>query len=160
MSIIYDALKKVEKTDTQEHQPLAQKKPKSHLKTFSLFISVAIFGILAAGILFRFFTPSLPAKAAKAPQPAKINIPVKLPSAQQATAEEKKAAVEPEKAASEMPSSLVLNGVFFSENEGYALINNQIVKQGDSIEGATLTKIGLDEVELEINGQPFKLKTR
>lgn len=55
----------------------------------------------------------------------------------------------------------MLNGVFFSENEGYALINNRIVKEGDALEGVTVKRIKLDEVELEAeDGSTIKLSTK
>jgi len=55
----------------------------------------------------------------------------------------------------------VLNGVFFSKNEGYALINNKVVKQGDSVEGIKVRKVNLDDVELETStGVKFKLTTQ
>jgi hypothetical protein len=44
---------------------------------------------------------------------------------------------------------LVLNGVFFSGPDAYGLINNQIVKVGDQIAGATVKKITVTDVELE-----------
>jgi hypothetical protein len=46
-------------------------------------------------------------------------------------------------------TQLVLNGVFFSGPDAYGLINNQIVKTGDQIAGATVKKITVTDVELE-----------
>ena len=57
----------------------------------------------------------------------------------------------------ELSASFVLNGVFFSGNEGYALINNRVVKKGDVIDGATVVGIALDEVDLEAEGSVIKL---
>lgn len=57
----------------------------------------------------------------------------------------------------ELKEKLVLNGVFFSEGQKYALINNQIVKVGDSIIGAKVKRITLEEVELEFEGSIIKL---
>nr|MBC8436521.1 hypothetical protein [Candidatus Omnitrophota bacterium] len=49
-----------------------------------------------------------------------------------------------------LPASLVLNGIFFSQDEGYyALVNNKIVKVGDDIDGAKVRHIDFDNVELE-----------
>lgn len=47
-------------------------------------------------------------------------------------------------------TALVLNGIFFSQDDGYyALINNKIVKVGDDVNGAIVKHIDLDNVELE-----------
>jgi len=59
----------------------------------------------------------------------------------------------------ETPPVFTLNGVFFSGNEGYALINNRIVKQGDKIDGATVVQIFLDEVDLDFGGSIIKLSS-
>ena len=53
--------------------------------------------------------------------------------------------------------SLVLNGVFFSKDTGYALLNNHVVKEGDFIEGAKVKRITLDGVVLEYSGREVKL---
>ncbi|MDP2943700.1 MAG: general secretion pathway protein GspB [Candidatus Omnitrophota bacterium] len=54
---------------------------------------------------------------------------------------------------------LLLNGIFFDETQPYALINNQIVKRGDMIEGAKVVQILSNEVVLEFEGTTIKLKT-
>jgi predicted transcriptional regulator len=55
----------------------------------------------------------------------------------------------------------MLNGVFFSKDQGYALINNKVVKQGDSVEGVKIKKVNLDDVELESStGVKFNLTTQ
>jgi hypothetical protein len=55
--------------------------------------------------------------------------------------------------------TLILNGVFFSQDEGYALVNNQIVKEGDLVDGARVKQITLDTVELDFQGSVIKLTT-
>jgi len=54
---------------------------------------------------------------------------------------------------------LDLNGVFYSGNEAYALMNNQIIKVGDIIEGAVVKRISLEGVELEKEGQFVQIST-
>lgn len=46
-------------------------------------------------------------------------------------------------------ANLVLNGTVSSEYENYALINNQIVQEGDQISGLKVKKISSEGVELE-----------
>ena len=55
--------------------------------------------------------------------------------------------------------TLILNGVFSSGEESYALINNQIVKLGDKISGAVIKKIAPEEVLLDSDGSEIKLTT-
>ncbi|MDD5109544.1 MAG: hypothetical protein PHC29_08640 [Candidatus Omnitrophica bacterium] len=51
----------------------------------------------------------------------------------------------------------VLNGIFFSDNDGYALVNNQIVRENDSVDGAKITKITTNTVELDKDGKLISL---
>lgn len=140
MSIIYDALKKVEnklgqpKTQDLRIMPLAKKN--FPIKIFVLFLAVLALGFLMAKVLFSFgfiekVIPAAslpkPPSTSKAPKQQVINIPPEL--------NEKSGPVEPGVSAPSRDktpdfSSLVLNGVFFSGQEGYALINNQILKRG------------------------------
>jgi hypothetical protein len=58
-------------------------------------------------------------------------------------------------------SSYILTGVYFSGNKAFALINNQIVEEGDEIADAKVFKINLDEVILKLaDDQIIKLTTR
>lgn len=57
-------------------------------------------------------------------------------------------------------TSFILNGLFFSAEDAYALINNQIVKEGESVDGATVKRIDEDGVELEFNGAKVELPYR
>ncbi len=54
----------------------------------------------------------------------------------------------------------ILNGIFFSENNGYALVNNQIVRENDSVDGAKVIKITANTVELDSDGKLTSLSTR
>ena len=153
MSIIYDALKKVEKSFTKE--PLQQKEiqkqpepPKFNSKVFLLYALIICLGLFIGNSVFRF----LGRRKARPPEAATIITPA-IPE----SAPSLPAASLPAQVRKEVSLSLVLNGIFFSENEGYAVINNQIVKVGDTVEGATVKQIGFDEVELEFAGSTFKL---
>lgn len=53
-----------------------------------------------------------------------------------------------------------LNGVFFSDGKGYALINNQIVAKGDLFEGMRVLGVFDDSVVLDKDGTYFMLNTR
>ena len=169
MSIIYDALKKVERSI--HPNPTLQIQKKEHKikpKVYLLFVLVAGLGIFVANIVFGLFTKSLQSKKnamtgnlpqVKLEQNLVSQPPQALPK--EAPLAESSLSLSPIPADTENLTSpvLVLNGVFFSENEGYALINNQVVKKGDVINGATVTQITLGGVELEFQGSVIKVST-
>jgi len=161
MSIIYDALKKVEKSNsvtpkTEDKKSVSSAGPK--IKTYLLYILVVCLGAVIANMFLGVFTKpvkvvkvnktaALPVLPPAVPAAPKVLPPVVLPSPP----------AEPQKQAEFPP--LVLNGVFFSQAEGYALINNRIVKEGDTVDGALVKRIRLEEVELEFEGFVTKLST-
>lgn len=150
MSIIYDALKKVETSaaaaNNNANLKVTPKNIKRKVRPYLLYALVICFGIFIGSILFRTWEQSSPKDTA-----ADINPPSAAPQPQQPQ--------QPKTVSVQMQSKaqFLLTGVFFSENEGYALINNRILKEGDKINGATVTRIGLDEVELEFEGSNIKL---
>lgn len=160
MSIIYDALKKIEKSKsvTPENAPKKDASSRPKPKMYLLYILVVCLGWGIANLFFSFFTrppqvgkpkkiaalPALPQPVTTAPPEVKVKEEIKLPLPEVRRQSE---------------FSLVLNGVFFSQDEGYALINNRIVKAGDIIDGAFIKHIGLEEVEVEFEGSIIKLYT-
>src|SRR3989338_10966552 len=155
MSIIYDALKKVEKSGaagfTLEENPEEAVKKKH--RAYLIYILVACAGIFIANISFKLFIDKASRNNLKPQEIVKLgvnkaqeqNLPAQIPKE------------EPPKKEDPPLAPVVLNGIFFSSDEGYALINNQIVKVGDTIEGATVKRIAMDEVELELNGSIIKI---
>ncbi len=155
MSIIYDALKKIEKSNIlRGGVDKKGKESKTRLKVYLLYFLVACSGLFIGNIFFNFLSApkdiltrlARPSVKEALPQP-RDEIPLETAPT---------ASVGPAKKLREL---LVLNGIFSSQDEGYALINNQIVKEGDLIEGATVKRIGLNEVELEFQGSTIKLST-
>ncbi len=55
------------------------------------------------------------------------------------------------------PPSLTLSGIFFSNDEGLALINNRVLKEGDKIDGAVIKRITPETVELSWQDQNIRL---
>ena len=166
MSIIYDALKKVERTTNKDIiSEVNKERSASKLTSYLLYALVACAGIFAANMIFSAFSPE---NAAPLPKEAKIILPAA--SRKTATAAKETLGPIPPKVApaviveakiEPMIPPLMLNGVFFSKNEGFALINNKVVKQGDSVEGIKVKKVNLDDVELETStGVKFKLTTQ
>jgi len=54
---------------------------------------------------------------------------------------------------------LYLSGVFFSQDEGFAIINDEVVAEGDVVGKARVVRIGFNEVELESEGKTIKLSS-
>jgi type II secretory pathway component PulC len=101
-----------------------------------------IFGLLTRPKTKPITTPVLPAA-----------IPIdKISSPSQ---EEKPAS--PSEPAKTPEPALTLNGVFFQQGQGYALINNQILKIEDTIQGAKVEEISLEKVILEFEGRKITL---
>ncbi len=158
MSIIHEALKKVEAANN----PQAKAKPvagnKANLKAYLLYLVVAALGFLSANLIFSFFTKPLHKAYPAAKQGIANRVkPVELKPAIQPPPPQPP--IPPEEAAQGKvaPTSLTLNGVFFSGEQGYALINNEIVKEGDKIAGATVVRITLEGVELKTSDSGIKL---
>jgi len=160
MSIIYDALKKVEKINdiSSSLKTKGERKPK--LKPYLLYTLVIVLGFFIANIIFNIFAKHLQNNTkvlVRTDVVTKIQPHPELPQDASSSLETKPPLFL--KTQKQPPPSLVLNGVFFSGDEGYALINNQVAKVGDIIDGARLLQITLDGVELEAEGVTIKLPT-
>ncbi|HNX82108.1 MAG TPA: general secretion pathway protein GspB [Candidatus Omnitrophota bacterium] len=168
MSIIYDALKKVEaKVSLSVSHDAAEVKMKKPLNVKLLVICglVACVGIGIAHLIFSAVVSTIPDKveanrvlpvAGVVKQPAPITPSTQVPQASGAGTQP---VVETEPPAEESPQ-LVLNGVFFSEDGGYALVNNKIISQGEEINGAKVTQITQEEVVFDFKGKEIRLSTR
>ncbi len=157
MSIIYDALKKLEQEAVTETRPRPKEKifKQQKIKLIAIYILVACVGLVIGNLIFSTLAPPLPGAKARpvtlAREPLKAEIPPLQGIAHVAQAPSQETLPSP---------ILVLNGIFFSQEEGYALINNQIVKEGDEVNGAKVKKISMDEVELNALGSSIKLSYR
>lgn len=162
MSIIYDALKKVEqsniKGESQQEDSLRRHAKKHRLKTYLLYVLVVCAGLFAVNIFFTFLArPKIISKIDIKPLAAATV------AKQENKQEEPSVAVQPAPAASPVTATssgmFVLNGIFFSQEEGYALVNNHIVKVSDTVDGALVKRIDVSEVELEMDGSSVRLNT-
>lgn len=148
MSIIYDALKKIERAQEPiDSSVKINKGGKPKLKIYSVYVLAVCLGLFIASIFFNLFARQFQNDFKKVQD---VNLSPALPKDVTSTPLSAEVKKEPQ-------PSLVLNGVFFSENQGYALINNQIVKEGDLVEGALVLRITLEEVELKYRGSTIKL---
>lgn len=62
-------------------------------------------------------------------------------------------------AAANEAGTLTITGIVYSDTPS-AVINNQIVSEGDKVSGATVVKINRDSVEFEMNGKKWKQKVQ
>lgn len=81
------------------------------------------------------------------PLPATIRDPMKPGTVPGATSDGAAAATTGE---------LVVKGIVFSQDRPTALINNEIVKEGQVVEGITVVDIDRTEVEFELSGKRWK----
>jgi len=153
MSIINEALKKTEehlKKNADKINPLPHKP--TLLKPFLFYILILLAGILVANFIFTLLRHKI-----QTTQTPKINAdtiiqttnPPPLPTLPSQPPEENKP----------LETSFILNGIFFSANDSYALINNQIVRENDSVNGAKVDLITINSVQLDNAGQTITLTT-
>lgn len=154
MSIINEALKKTDE-QLKKYTPLNNSLPPktSKFRSFLLYVLILLAGLWLGNFIFNQLshliqgTPApkqdnlTPAQIAPEPAPA---APINQP------AEE----IKPPK------SNFILNGIFFSNNDGYALVNNQIVRENDYVDGAKVSSITSNTVELDNAGEVITLSTR
>jgi len=152
LSIIYDALKKVEKnvnktsSDKEEPKNNNTKKPRPIL----IYIFVILLGLYAGNMVFGLWArpkakPSSPPTISEVTT-NKISAPIQPIKTT--------LAVEPTQTRA---PTLILNGVFFQQDQGYALINNRILKINDTILEAKVEEISLEKVVLEFEGKKITL---
>ncbi|MFQ6066201.1 MAG: hypothetical protein ACE5K3_02845 [bacterium] len=56
------------------------------------------------------------------------------------------------------PPKLVLKGIAWDETQPLALINDLVVKEGDTVEGARIVRIDFDGVAVRYRGKKFAIK--
>lgn len=144
MSIIYEALKKLQTSEPQRPSP--KRIP------FFIYIIVVILGILLARSIFTLFT-----------KPKKIIPPLSSvnlsPPTNTLEIEEEIKPMEKEEKLLEIPT-FSLSGILYSDNQKWAMINNRILKEGDTIEGAKVIGISADGVELNWKGEKIFLRLK
>lgn len=173
MSIIYEALKKVSAAQNHNSGIASGNKTavsgKDKLKLILLCILIVSFGFFFADVFFSIFMNPKPvstdlAKASGVHKDKPVlvespSVPV-LAVTEKTTSPAKESTVAADTSSLEpfpAEEKLVLSGVFFSQEQGYALINGQIVRVGDTISGALVKGISLDGVTLEVQGKIIEL---
>jgi hypothetical protein len=162
MSIIYDALKRIEKK-TKDTEYGFDSRKRDTRKSRRLGCILLILLILCLVALFvdksstkkYFIKSTLTDKHTMYPKvsritmtgkektPAKV-VPLSAPKAEPPTTDKK------------LPL-FYLNGIFFSDGEYLALINDQLVQTGGFIEGAQVQKIDSEGVDIKFGESSFRL---
>ncbi|MEW6101790.1 MAG: hypothetical protein AB1481_05790 [Candidatus Omnitrophota bacterium] len=164
MSVIYDALKKVEKAQGKETGADASGNKRSFfLKSTKilLYFSASCVGLILGSIIFGTLSkkPAIAKKIALAKEaiPEAISRVVEKPIPIPQSAPEKEDAPASKE---EARIGFSLNGIFFSEGKGFALLNNKVVMEGDYLEGAVVQKINPEDITLLVDGASLTLSTR
>jgi hypothetical protein len=153
LSIIYDALKKVEETTDKGSSGKEEPKAKDRCKPkpILIYILVILLGLFVGNMAISLLTRPKAKPISSSALPAVIPVN-KIP----APIREEKTAPSLNPAQTREPA-LTLNGVFFEQDQGYALINNQILKVEDIIQGAKVEEINLEKVVLEFEDRKLTL---
>ncbi len=143
MSIIYDALKKIEKPAQIK---TVEKKTDNKKK---IILGVLILLIFVVGIN-SYLNITGKTQSQKNTQPA--------PQIIETMPQEKLPPLASEETpVPEAEPVLILNGVFFDKNTAYCIINNRVTKELDTIEGAQIKSISMEKVVLEFKGREITL---
>lgn len=122
------------------------------------YILIFAIGILAAKILFSLISKTAPLTEKPTLANKKEPLPIALEQVSAPIASFKKLipkSVEPSEKKSR--PELVLNGIAASGSDGWAIINERIVKVGDTVKGAKIVGISADRVDLEFDKETFSL---
>ncbi len=151
MSIIYDALKKVEESKEVEASLKVSRLKHSNFKYYAAYFMVVVLGVAVARIIFSFSLKAVSSPAAAKEKTVLTSVLAPNPQAVIPPVVE-----EPKKIA--RYEKFVLNGIFYSEQDSYAIVNNQVVKEGDIINEAVVAKINENNVLMRTSdGQEVRL---
>ena len=165
------------------NQPVKPEQPKIKIpfsiKPILKIIVLIIIGVVVAKLAFDSLKPGLKPKPDANSAAAKKTIkpvvqkgatagktktgkskPAEPVSLSDTFAAAKQAAKQPATRTSDEP--FALNGIFLSEADGMssAIVNNKVVQLGDSVDGALVTAISIEGVELSKDGRKFTLRNK
>ncbi|MCM8799906.1 MAG: hypothetical protein NC900_04195 [Candidatus Omnitrophica bacterium] len=160
MSIIYEALKKLQNSHQKEGFDKRIEKQKNFYLFFYIF--TVILGIIIAKYIFSLFNLSLTGRLESMD---KINItyqsqkPLENLSKEISFPEKKETASEDKDDTFQL-SELKLSGILYDPLNPFVIINNRILKKGDCIKGVCIKQIFEDRIELDFNGKRLELNLK
>ncbi len=178
MSIIYEALKKTQKHLERKTQPASSSisatptsstispqgpttssPTKENKQILPVLLTIAAIGLIGCAVVF--FVIALQNRTAPAPlssQPETTPFPTDepIPPTEASPAPVLAETTQPIK---DSPQ-LILSGIIYTDSDQLALINNQIYRTGEYVEGKKIIRITPDKVELSDEGNIEILKTK
>jgi type II secretory pathway component PulC len=122
------------------------------LKQIGIYALALCLGLALAYVGFSVFsvkTVSVPAISSRVVSPQNVvPVPPPPPAAPAAVEKPVQEAVAP---------AFTLNGIFVSGPDSYVLINNEVLRVNDSLQGATVKNIQPDRVVLQFDGKDITL---
>ncbi len=158
MSIINEALKKTEESIQKNSLKVTagtNKKPR--IKTYLFYILILVAALFLGNIVFTIINRKVETPLESEPPAKEVPILDQKPEAVQ-TLPAITPPPLPEKQ-DKPEKKFILNGIFVSDNDGYALVNNRIVRENDLVDGAKVEKITTNTVELNNEGNIVTLST-
>ncbi|MFH1577595.1 MAG: hypothetical protein ABIC18_00795 [Candidatus Omnitrophota bacterium] len=149
MSIIYDALKRAEEKKGKNYDGNIRVSRRNNFKFLRLIYIASI--IIIAGLVKILISKSF------------FNLPLAFntPASDVASLRISDTGLMPFSAkrvsANKAVSDFSVNGIFLSNNEYIALIDNQMLKVGDYIDGAQLVSISPNGVEIQFKGITYRI---
>ena len=157
MSIINEALKKAEQSiHNNSAKETLPPETKPSAKPYILYILILVAGLFLSNFIFTLLSRTKTPAALKIAESA-VKTPTKEIAAKPSPVIPPAPLLEENKAPE---TAFILNGIFFSDNDGYALVNNQIVRESDSVDGAEVKTITANTVELDNAGKIITLATQ
>ncbi|MFH1360535.1 MAG: hypothetical protein ABIJ41_05805 [Candidatus Omnitrophota bacterium] len=156
MSIIYEALKKTQsqlEKKLKVHHSVKKGERNTVVWVATILVFIGFVGCAGALLYIILLKPSLEMVSV---QKQTETVPSReiIPTSRQDSARGSRPS------RNDLPASdLTLNGIIAMEGDYFALINNEILREGEYIEGKRIAKISVDKVEIEDNGQLIILKT-
>jgi type II secretory pathway component PulC len=159
MSIINEALKKTEETIQRKlNQESIKPDTKRDLKAYLLYFFIFVIGLFLSSLIFASINHKVKTPQARGAPEAKTTLIIEKKLKENKILPAVAPLVFPEKQ-DKPKKDFILNGIFFSDNDGYALVNNQIVRENDSVDGAKVEKITANTVGLNNHGEVITLYT-
>jgi hypothetical protein len=142
-------------------QPPAPEKKKFEPKTIFALIFLVVAGIVVAKVVLDSMAPKKPTSLSESYAVAKKGQPRSQRSVQpKAAVEAKLPLVAFKKKVQESVEQFTLNGIYFEGETPFALVNNKVVQEGDTVDKAVVQKITMEGVELKTEDKIIRLTTR